>query len=196
MSSEINLSMDVHQGVNFSKQQVQKVGYITKITLGKKALKADIGVAKIDDPSSDQDVVGILVNCGWDGNPSGPLGFYGVISDSNKKTVKLLLAESLVDRTCKVEFECWAYDVDEKAKKYYKEFHSNDEEIDGELVLQGGGSGKVDLWVEEVQIPDVPQPALYQMGFSMTPAPKQQKLHYSVDGTGGNLVRPYGIETK
>jgi hypothetical protein len=191
--SQVTIDMSVHQGVNFDKNQVEKVGYITKLTVGKKTLTADVSVAKIDDPSSKQDVVGILVNCGWDGNPSGPLGFYGVVSDKNKKEIKLLTAESLVDRTVKVEFECWAYDKEKK--NYFKMFHSNDTEINGELVLGGGGSGTVDLWVEENEIPDVPQPALYQCGFSMTPETKEQQLHYAVD-TSAKIVRQYGIELK
>ena len=191
--SQIAIDMNIHQGINFNKTIQDRVGYITKLSIGKKTLNPDISVAKIDDPSGDQTVVGVLMNCNWDGNPSGPLGFFGVLSDKNKKEIKLLTAESLVDRTVKVEFECWAYDSEKR--NYFKAFHSNDQQIDGELVLAGGAAGTVDLWVEELPIPDVPQPALYQCGFSLTPDPKEQQLHYAVD-TGAKIVRAYGVQLK
>jgi hypothetical protein len=191
--SQVTIDMNVHQGVNFDKTQSVKVGYITKLSIGKKTLNPDVSVAKIDDPSAKQDVVGIMMNCNWDGNPSGPLAFYTVISDKNKKEIKLLTAENLVDRSVKVEFECWAYD--QEKRNYFKGFHSNDDEIEGELVLGGGGSGSIDLWVEETQIAEVPQPALYQCGFSITPDTKEQKLHYAVD-TGAKIVRAYGVALK
>ena len=104
------------------------------------------------------------MNSGGTENPGGPLGFYGVLTDKNKKAIRILTAESLVDRSVKVEFECWAYDKEKR--NYFKTFHSKDVEIEGELVLASGGQGSVDIWVEETEIPDVQQPALYQFGFS------------------------------
>ena len=115
------------------------------------------------------------------------------MTDKNKKAIRILTAESLVDRSVKVEFECWAYDKDKR--NYFKTFHSKDVEIEGELVLSTGGQGSVDIWVEETEIPDVQQPALYQFGFSLTPATKKQELHYAVD-TGAKMARAYGVPVK
>jgi len=191
--SQINQDMNIHQGINFDKSVVDKVGYITKMTVGKTAFEADVSVAKIDDPKTTQNVVAVLVNSGWDGNPGGPLGFYGVLTDKNKKSIRILLADNMVDRSIKVEFECWAYDKEKR--NYFKTFHSKDVEIEGELVVSGGGKGNIDLWVEEQEIPDVQQPALYQFGFSLTSATKKQELHYAVD-TGAKMARAFGVPVK
>ena len=74
--SQISIDMNIHQGINFDKSVVDK-GYITKLTVGKTTFDADVTVAKIDEPTSTQEVVAVLVNSGWDGNPGGPgiLGF-------------------------------------------------------------------------------------------------------------------------
>ena len=39
--SQISIDMNIHQGINFDKSVVDKVGYITKLTVGKTTFDAD-----------------------------------------------------------------------------------------------------------------------------------------------------------
>jgi hypothetical protein len=169
--AEISKSCDVGQAYNFQKDSSVRIGHVTSLKIGDKALDVD---QKVKNPidQSDIKVVGVLSGVNWGGGFANPVSFSCQVSTSNKTNLKALVHGTLSKIDVEMKFK--AYDYDQKAKVYYPSFHSGEETLKG---LIDKVNGQLQINIADDQSGEVPSPANYTLSMSVIPQDTQQALH-------------------
>lgn len=169
--AEMSKSCSVGQAYNFQKDAQECIGHILSCKMGDKALDVD---QKVKNPidQSDVKVVGVLSGVGWNGGYAEPVSFSCQVSVGNKGSIKALKHGTLSKTD--VELKYVTYDYDQKAKVFYKSFHTNDAVLKG-LIQKAGGALVFDI--AEAQSREVASPANYAFSMSVMPQDSAQTLH-------------------
>lgn len=186
--SYIEQYCNADHGFNFKKDQQDRVGHITSLTLGSKEYAADLQVTVPTAIGGDKvKVVGVLSDVYWPGGHAHPLIFNFRISTTNKQQTMVLRDTELSDTTVKVKFVVYEYDPN--SKKYYTSFHSNEKELTG-LINKHGGA--LDINIDPNPAPDVPSPLNYHVSLGVMPDENEQEVHRAVS-TSDKYVKKWGV---
>src|SRR5512140_1288739 len=114
-------ALDVVEGLNFNKDKQNPVGYIVSMTIGGKALTADLETIKDPEKPGDNlsgNVVAVLNHYLWETGATDAVYMSGQVSTGNKQ----LLASMLLGDWSSIEvvFKYVVYEYDPLAKKYFK----------------------------------------------------------------------------
>ncbi|RKG85429.1 hypothetical protein [Corallococcus terminator] len=182
-------SLDVYQGFNFKKDKQTSVGYITALTIGGVALKADQETIK--DPENPDaviadKVVAVLNHYQWDTGVTDAMYFSGQVSVANKQAV----AEMLLGKFSNIEVvvKYVVYEYDPLGKKYFK---SNflDAEIKGLLEKNGD---ELNMSVADNESREVQSPKNYTFNIGVKPQALEQSLNLATSSTK-KLAKKWGV---
>lgn len=189
--AEVSYSCDVSQGFNFQKDEQLVVGHINKVKIGDKQLTEDIGVTDPENVTGDKlDVVGIASSVYWGGGYADLIEFSCQVSNANKKTLAVLTHSEMSDTTVELCFTVYDYDPDEA--KYYKCFHTDDDNLEG-LVAKSGGRLAVEIDTE--QAVEVVSPKNFTFSLGVMPVDKEQDTHVAMS-VSDKLVKRWGVGVK
>lgn len=180
-------SLNVYQGFNFKKDKQDPVGFVTKLTIGGKEVKADLTTCK--DPTSPSDsikAVMVLDSFGWGTGVTDPLNFTGRISVDNKQILASALLGTLTNTEVKMTFVCYEYDP--QAKKYFKCSYNNEEL---EAILGKSGS-ELNIYLSDDPATEVQSPINYGLSLGVTPQEKEQSITLAT-GDQQNVVKSWGL---
>jgi hypothetical protein len=190
-------SCSIRQGLNFEKDQQLLVGHLVSMTLAGQALGADMkltvptaafstgGDATITAATA---VVGVFSDISWKGGYADPLHFSVNLSTENQKIVAIKTHTNLLDTTVVFKFSIWAFDP--VAKVYYLAFHSNNIDMNG-LILKNGGD--LSLQIAAEADPTVKSPMNYSMYIGIVPQETAQVLNLAVSNTD-KFVKSWGVD--
>jgi hypothetical protein len=187
-NQDANQFCDVVQGFNLRKDAQAKVGFLTKLRVGKQTFDADFACKDPENNQSDKKVVAVLSHLQWSTSPTDPVKMRGYLSDDARKKLVTLLMTDMSDLSVDYQFDVYTYDYDEK--KYYKCLTSKDTDMNGLLFKEGGGA--LSCSVQEEPNMSVQQPRNYLMDITVKPEAKQQAIHYSTS-VSGKLVLNWGL---
>ncbi|RYZ40736.1 MAG: hypothetical protein EOO71_14840 [Myxococcaceae bacterium] len=186
---QFSRNLDVYQGFNFKKDKQTPVGYITALTIGGVALKADQETIK--DPENPDaaiadKVVAVLNHYLWDTGVTDAMYFSGQVSVANKQAV----AEMLLGKFSNIEvvIKYVVYEYDPIGKKYFK---SNflDAEIKGLLEKNGD---ELNMSVADNESREVQSPKNYTFTLGVKPQALEQSLNLATSSTK-KLAKKWGV---
>ncbi|RKH08449.1 hypothetical protein D7V97_19395 [Corallococcus sp. CA053C] len=186
---QFSRNLDVYQGFNFKKDKQTPVGYITALTIGGVALKADQETIK--DPENPDaaiadKVVAVLNHYLWDTGVTDAMYFSGQVSVANKQAV----AEMLLGKFSNIEvvIKYVVYEYDPIGKKYFK---SNflDAEIKGLLEKNGD---ELNMSVADNESREVQSPKNYTFQIGVKPQALEQSLNLATSSTK-KLAKKWGV---
>ncbi|RKH56476.1 hypothetical protein [Corallococcus llansteffanensis] len=186
---QFSRNLDVYQGFNFKKDKQTPVGYITALTIGGVALKADQETIK--DPENPDaaiadKVVAVLNHYLWDTGVTDAMYFSGQVSVANKQAV----AEMLLGKFSNIEvvIKYVVYEYDPLGKKYFK---SNflDAEIKGLLEKNGD---ELNMSVADNESREVQSPKNYTFQIGVKPQALEQSLNLATSSTK-KLAKKWGV---
>ncbi|RKH11392.1 hypothetical protein D7Y13_20525 [Corallococcus praedator] len=186
---QFSRNLDVYQGFNFKKDKQTPVGYITALTIGGVALKADQETIK--DPENPDaaiadKVVAVLNHYLWDTGVTDAMYFSGQVSVANKQAV----AEMLLGKFSNIEvvIKYVVYEYDPIGKKYFK---SNflDAEIKGLLEKNGD---ELNMSVADNESREVQSPKNYTFNIGVKPQALEQSLNLATSSTK-KLAKKWGV---
>ncbi|CAM3111276.1 hypothetical protein G4177_15230 [Corallococcus sp. ZKHCc1 1396] len=186
---QFSRNLDVYQGFNFKKDKQTPVGYITALTIGGVALKADQETIK--DPENPDaaiadKVVAVLNHYLWDTGVTDAMYFSGQVSVANKQAV----AEMLLGKFSNIEvvIKYVVYEYDPLGKKYFK---SNflDAEIKGLLEKNGD---ELNMAVADNESREVQSPKNYTFTLGVKPQALEQSLNLATSSTK-KLAKKWGV---
>tara|TARA_R110002072_G_C7826174_1_gene523774 strand:+ start:110 stop:682 length:573 start_codon:yes stop_codon:yes gene_type:complete len=183
-------NLDVYQGFNFKKDKQDPVGFITKLTIGGKEIKADLDTCK--DPTSPSDsIVSVMVldSFGWMTGVTDPINFTGRISVANKQTIAEMLLGTLTNTEVKINFSLFEYDP--KAKKYFKSGFPNEELS----CLLGKSGSDLNIYLSDDPATEVQSPINYGFSIGITPQETEQSITLAT-GDQKNIVKSWGLTVK
>ena len=178
---------DVYQGFNFKRDKQTSVGFITKLKLGDKDLKADFTCKDPTNPTTNVSVVAVISDVQWDTGVTDAVYFSGQVSIANKQEIQLLIYTSMTNVL--VEYQFSVYEYDPVAKKYYLCFHSNHKDMKGLLEKRGE---ELNLSVSDDAATEVQSPINYTFTTGIKPQPEAQELQLAV-GAGRELSKAWGL---
>ena len=188
--AELFYDCDVVQGFNFKKDVQSKVGFINAIDIGERGeLRSDLTVTDPENVEENLKVFGIVSNIAWAGGYADPVQFSCQVSNENSKLLSLLTHTNLANTNVKFSFTM--YDYDPVAKKYYMCFHSNEEELTGLVLKQGGNLA---MTIDSDQSFEVESPKNYRFDLGVMPDELAAKeIHVAVSDTD-KFVKQWGVE--
>ncbi|WP_437954776.1 hypothetical protein WME76_24760 [Sorangium sp. So ce119] len=133
--SEYRRSLDVKQGYDFNKARQPAVGFITKMKIGEKELKADQACKDPMNPTADLPVVAVLSGVLWETGVTDAVYLSGQISPTNRQEVAMLTYKELLN--INAAFQFMVYEYDKVAKKYFVAFKSTDTDMNGLIEKRG-----------------------------------------------------------
>ncbi len=181
-------SCSVGQGFNFQKDEQVLVGHIVYLKIGESELKADLNVTNPEDVSKLVKVVGIVSQMSWEGGYAEPIQFNCQVSTDNKNTLATLTHKDMSNT--EVLFKFAVFDYDPKAKKYFKCFHSGDEQLKG-LVQKSGGD--LAMYIDMDQSMEVASPKNYSFSLGIMPQDKNMAIQMAVS-TDAKFAKKWGVE--
>jgi hypothetical protein len=180
-------SCSVRQGFNFEKDAQILVGHIVYLKIGDSELKADLNVTDPEDVSKTIKVVGVTSSIFWQGGYADPVQFSCQVSTDNKNTMATLQHKSMSNT--EVLFKFTTYDYDPKAKKYFKCFHSGDDQLKG-LIQKSGG--ELAMQIDMDQSMEVVSPKNYAFSLGVMPQDSQQAIQLAVS-TDAKFAKQWGV---
>lgn len=187
-------SCSVRQGLNFEKDQQVLVGHLVSMTVGGQALEADMALtiptatfSSGDAVTESTSVVGVVADISWQGGYADPLHFTVHVSTENQKLIAIKTHTNLLDNDVVFQFNIWAYDP--IAKVYYLAFHSNETDMNG-LILKEGGNLALQISPDASTI--VKSPLNYEMYIGIMPQETAQVLNLAVSNTD-KFVKTWGV---
>lgn len=187
-------SCSVRQGLNFEKDQQVLVGHLVSMSVGGQALEADMALtiptatfSSGDAVTESTSVVGVVADISWQGGYADPLHFTVHVSTENQKLIAIKTHTNLLDNDVVFQFNIWAYDP--VAKVYYLAFHSNETDMNG-LILKEGGNLALQISPEASTI--VKSPLNYEMYIGIMPQETAQVLNLAVSNTD-KFVKTWGV---
>jgi hypothetical protein len=184
---ELRKVLDVYQGFNYKKDKQTPVGFLTKLKLGDKDLKADLTCKDPTNPTQDLKVVAVLRDILWETGVTDAVYLTGQVSMNNKQEISLLVYTSMTNVDS--EFQFSVYDYDPVAKQYFLCFHSNKKDMKGILEKRGED---LNLSVADDQAAEVQSPINYTFNTGIKPQPQAQDLQVAV-GNGKNFAKAWGL---
>lgn len=178
---------DMIQGFNFRKDVQTEVGYITKLKVGGVDLTADITMKDPESNQVDKKVVGVASFLGWSVSATDPVQMTLQVSESARNKLDTLTKKDMSNLEVDVSFDCYTYDPSEK--KYFKNFHTNEQEIKG-LIFGQGSDLAIRMGLEPNE--QVQQPRNYTLNMAIKPQPNAQQLHYA-SSVSDKLVLQWGV---
>ena len=178
---------DVTQGFNFRKDVQTKVGFITKLRVGKGTMKVDFVCKDPENNQTDKKVVGVMQNVNWVADQTSPVTMVAFISNANRQTIQQLLMVDMSDLSVDFQFDVYTYDPDEK--KYYKCLTTKETDMKGLLFKEGS---MLSCEVEEESNMQVQEPKNFRLRITVKPEAKQQEIHYATS-VSGKLVLAWGV---
>ncbi|MGZ4953775.1 MAG: hypothetical protein ACXV8Q_01570 [Methylobacter sp.] len=187
-------SCSVRQGFNFEKDQQVLVGHLVTMTVGGQTLEADMGLtiptatfSSGDAVTESTSVVGVISDISWQGGYADPLYFSVHVSTENQKLIAIKTHTNLLDNDVVFQFNIYAYDP--VAKVYYLAFHSNETDMNG-LILKQGGDLALSVSPDPSSI--VKSPLNYEMYIGIMPQETAQVLNFAVSNTD-KFVKTWGV---
>jgi hypothetical protein len=181
-------SCSVKQGFNFEKDSQVLVGHLTYLKIGDKEFAADLNVANPEDNTTTVKVVGVISNIHWNGGYAEPISINSQISNANKTAAGVLVHTNLANTEVLYKFN--VYDFDPKEKKYYKAFHTNDEQLKG-LILKSGGDLALQIATDEGY--EVPSPKNFALYIGVMPQDLDQAVQVAVS-VNDKFAKKWGVE--
>ena len=188
--AESSYNCDVAQGFNFQRDAQDTVGHINSLKIGDTELKSDFTLTDPEDVSKTIKAFGVLSNIYWNGGYADPLQFSCMVSVDNKNALTLMTHKSLSNTEVEVVFTVYKYD--EKAKKYFKAFHSNATKL--KCLVQKSG-GELHLSIDDDQGMEVMSPKNFQFTMGAMPQDVAMEIHLAVSVTD-KFVEQFGVEVK
>ncbi|SMF94693.1 hypothetical protein SAMN02949497_2025 [Methylomagnum ishizawai] len=173
-----NYDCSVTQGFNFKKDEQVLVGHVVALTIGGTTFTADMTLTDPIDNTKTVTAVGVISNISWGGGYAEPIMLYFQISSENKKAASILIHQNMMDTTATITFN--VYDFDQKAKTYYKAFWTNDANMNGLVLKQGG---ELAFTVADDEGREVISPRNFAMGLGVMPQDTQQAIQMAVSNT-------------
>ncbi|MEN9897635.1 MAG: hypothetical protein RLZZ66_1284 [Pseudomonadota bacterium] len=171
----INFYGSTYQGFNFKRDNQDRLGYVTALTIGETEFTADFAtLVNPEDFTEEYPAVGVISSCTWGAGDAEPIHLSFQVSTVNKNLLKGLLMKSMINTTVEIGFECWDYD--HEAKVYFKTFHTGDDAVNG-MVLKSGGALRIA--VADDNDPSVPNPQNFTLNLSVMPASESQALQWA-----------------
>jgi len=166
------------------------VGHLLAFSVGDETLDVDLPVVNPEEPdgSNTIKVCSILTLTRWNNKTGGGLHLTGRVSANNQP--KLLRAALQAKQGTSTKFKfIWAK-YDEPANNYFKFFHTNDEEIEGEVDKANP------IWVAQQPSHDLTQVRNYEFSIGIIGSDKKdQNLHLAPASTDKEVVA-YSRERK
>lgn len=186
--AESSYDCSVTQGFNFQKDEQILVGHINSLKIGGKEFSADLNITDPEDVANLVKVVGIVSNIYWGGGYAEPINFSCQLGTDNKNAAAELQHKSMSDT--EVLFKYTIYDYDPKDKKYFKCFHSGDEELKG-LVMKSGG--ELELNIDMEQSTEIVSPKNYAFSLGVMPQDLNMAIQMAFS-TQGKFAKKWGVE--
>jgi len=185
--AQLSYPCSLQQAFNFEKDKQVLVGHLVGITVAGKALTADIKLTVPTDNTTTADVVGAISHISWEGGYANPVHILCNISTKNKVEVAVLTHTNMTDTSVLFKFN--VYQFDQVAKKYYLAFHTENADMKG-LILKEGGD--LALAIDEDPDMTVPSPLNYQFQISIMPQQIKQDLKVAVSDTD-KFAKTWGV---
>lgn len=188
-NTQISKSCDVLQGYNFEKDRMTNVGFITELTVGGQALKADQTCVDPTDAAAKKSVNAIAVMSGfsWTSAVTKPMYISGQITVENRQILATLLLQDLTQMEIDCKFAIYEYDPSKKA--YYTC-------VVAETTLKGlleKNQADLNLSVAEDPSSEVQSPLNYSFQFGMAPQPTAQTVTVQTSTTN-KIVKAWGLK--
>jgi hypothetical protein len=181
-------NLELYQGFNFKKDKQGPVGFITKIKVGGKDLKADMNCKDPTNPKQDLKAIAVMDDVQWDMGLTDAVYLSGRLSAENRQTVAQLVINDLTD--IETVFQFSVYDYDPVAKKYYLAFHTNKTDVKGLLEKRGDD---LNVQVGDDPATEVQSPINYHFTIGIKPQPLAQTLHVAV-ADQKPVVKAWGLK--
>src|SRR6218665_164775 len=181
-------SLNVPQGFNFRKDKQASVGFITELTVGGVALKAD--QETVLDPMNPSaaisgGVVGVLSHYLWELGTTDAMYLSAQISTANKKDLTAALLADMTDMS--VTFSYIVYEYDPMDKKFF--LSNKGEKLEG--ILEKNGDS-LNLSVADEESSEVQSPKNFTMQLGIKPQTKEQTIEMAT-GFQKNVAKKWGI---
>ena len=181
-------SLSITQGFNFRKDTQAPVGFITEMTVGGVALKAD--QETVLDPMNPTaalsgGVVGVLSYYTWGLATTDGIYMSAQVSTENKKELTAALLGEMTDMS--VLFSYVIYEYDPKDKKYF--LSNKGEKLEG--ILEKSGD-RLNLTVANDESTEVQSPQNFTMQLGIKPQTKEQTIEMAT-GFQKNVAKKWGI---
>ncbi|EFI34729.1 conserved hypothetical protein [Desulfonatronospira thiodismutans ASO3-1] len=183
-----DLMCSVYQGFNFQKDQQDRVGHITSLTIGDDEISADLKVTDPEDLSATVDAVGVISRIAWDGGFAEPIIASFRVSRSNKNVLATKQHQSLAKTGVKIAFNVYEYDQGNSA--YFKCFHTDETDLNG-VIYKRGGELQFNVELEEAQ--DVMKPSNYEMFLGVAPTDEAQEIQMAIS-VSDKFTKGWGVE--
>ena len=174
-AAELKYDCSAGNGFNFDQAVQKPVGFVTEIKIDGKTLQPDLEIKIPEDPSQKRKVVGIIESINWKGGKSDPIQMSFFVSEANQGVLSPI-SSKIKDPT--IGFSFTAIDFDQKAKKFFKAFHTDAKTFHGQLVKTGTG---FEFKVEAEANKEVADPKNFKVSLGVVPTPIAQELHIGSD---------------
>lgn len=128
--SEMILRASVDDIANFKSENRRPIGHMVSLSVGGEALDADFNFVDPMNPTGKTKLSGVLTFTQWNKREGGILVMEGRISNANQGKFQSAIDARDKDAKVKIKFNWYYYD---SKKGYYKRFHTDDQEIEGEI---------------------------------------------------------------
>ena len=180
-------SCDIKQGFDFKKDIQTPVGFLTSVTIGGVALKADLTIKDPMTPANDLPVVSVLSGAMWELGPTDTLYYTGQISIANKQATQQLIYADLSKVDVVFAFSVYAYDPIQKA--YFQCLLPTSNPLNG-LVEKNGAD--LNMSVADDFSSEVQSPENYAFQIGVKPQPSSQQVTVATSFSV-KVVKPWGI---
>lgn len=182
-------ALDVYQGFNFKKDKQTPVGYITALSIGGQAMKADQETIK--DPEQPANnisskVVAVLNHYLWETGTTDAMYFSGQISTANKQSLAELILGTFAN--INITFNYVIYEYDPLAKVYYKSNYL-DAALEGMLEKNGED---LNISVADAPSTEVQSPKNFTFQIGIKPQSKEQAVNVAT-ASQKKIVKKWGV---
>jgi hypothetical protein len=182
-------ALDVYQGFNFKKDKQTPVGYITALSIGGQAMKADQETIK--DPEQPANnisskVVAVLNHYLWETGSTDAMYFSGQISTANKQSLAELILGTFAN--INITFNYVIYEYDPLAKVYYKSNYL-DAALEGMLEKNGED---LNISVADDPSAEVQSPKNFTFQIGIKPQSKEQAVNVAT-ASQKKIVKKWGV---
>jgi hypothetical protein len=181
--------LSIKQGFNFDKDKQDKVGFLTKLTIGKQKFEADF--MTIMDPLAPTDklkggAVAVLNSFDWNTGATDAIYISGQISTQHRQMIAEMLLGTWSDVT--VEFGFCIYEYEPGQRKFFQSAFV-DKALHG--LLEKNGSD-LNLDVADDPSMEVQSPQNYSFRIGIKPKSEEQQIQLAV-GEKRKITKKWGI---
>lgn len=147
--SSMDLYSEVDHIANFKSENRRPIGHMVSLSIGGEALERDFNFVDPLHPAEKTKLSGILTFTQWNKREGGILVMEGRISNANQGMYQSAVDARDKGAKVKIKFNWYYYD---SKKGYYKKFHTDDKEIEGEISTEAPSYVDPDFATEYKQI--------------------------------------------